>query len=231
MTKTPRLVLLSQIIAGGVLAVASHAQSNLQITEVYPGLVGEDGTPTWIEVTNLGTTAFDLADPYVNEQLVRGHGDSSNAPPGMHVAPSQVKVIVMGITAGGETGAIDAFASLWGPSVDLYFTDGPGLNESAGNVAFHDGQGTTIDQITYTAAQTNAGRNTATLEVIDDQISSSHVGVRGAFPSNAFFNDDLGLAGNQVTLVGSPGVYIPEPTSLATGILGLTLTGLGRNRR
>jgi len=52
--------------------------------------------------------------------------------------------------------------------------------------------------------------------------------VNGAYESNAFFNDNLGLPGDQATLIGSVGT-VPTPGSAALLLTG-GLVGLRRRR-
>ena len=56
----------------------------------------------------------------------------------------------------------------------------------------------------------------------------SVLGVNGAFASETFFNDNLGLPNNEATLVGSPGV-VPAPGAAALLALG-GLVGARRRR-
>lgn len=210
------------------LANPAVAEANLRITEVYSGIVGEDGSADWIEITNFGTSAFDLADLRINGLAPR-NGPGQNEP-GVRVVPSQVKVIVMGITAGGETDAISAFEDLWGPGLELLFTTGSSLDETGDTVTLQDALGNTLDQVTFTTADTSAGLSLATLDTVARPIAASRLNVNGAYESAAFFNDTLGLPGDQATLIGSPGL-VPEPTSLVLLSLGTLALGCRRRTR
>ncbi len=220
-------------VLSGFVAATVQAEANLQITEVYAGLHGEDGTADWIEVANLGSSPFDLSDLRYGDQILFG-ADGNNAPAGMQLAPSQVKVIVFGAAGGdGDDGpdVTDAFESLWGLPPDLLITGGSGLNETGDTITLHDALGNIVDQVTFTSADTDDGRRLATLEIIDDVIGVSRLGVNGAYASQGFFNDDLGLVDDEAMLVGSPGEYIPVPGPSSAGIAVMLFIGAARRRR
>src|SRR5262245_36792513 len=91
---------------------SASATAGLQITEVYFGLSGDDGTPDWFEITNYGDATGDTGTLYYDDEsadpTVNGQLDSILLAPGA----SAVFLIEAG------TGDIDTFASIWGSGID-----------------------------------------------------------------------------------------------------------------
>ncbi len=195
---------------GMAFAPATMAAIDLQITEAYTGLSGEDGTPDWIEVTNFGDMDADtgnywyddngpnIADGGNLDSFVLGQGESAVFL--LDTAPADDVTY---------TTAIEEFTAIWGSITNLGHTNGGGnLGQGSDNANLMLGDGTVFDSLEYAS-----GGNLETFENLNDTVQLSVDGVNGAYESAPFFNDNLSLPNDTATLIGSPGV-VPEPASI-----------------
>jgi len=218
----------------GLMAGAAQATVDLQVTEVYEGVSGDDVTEDWVEITNFGDMAFtfgtsgDLyfddgsADP-TEDEMVTGITD---------ITPGESVVVVLA----NSTSDVTDFENAWGSSnltgVEIGYLDGDepgGLSQGGESLFFFDGNtngANTVISASYTGV--NSGTQGSTWEdlVGDGVLDSQSVdGVNGAYTAPT-------AAGNfdEFALIGSPG-QIPEPGSLALlGLGGLALLGSRRRR-
>jgi len=212
-----------------VAVVAGSAAGQLQITEVYTGISGEDGTVDWFEVTNTSGDTVDTGSFFYDDESA-DIGDAG-----------QLDSILLGA---GETAvflisddnepdndadfgtAIEEFEAIWGDIVSIGLTNGGGgLSQNGDAVNILNADGDVLEDLAFTG---DLAGDLLTIEDTNDGLRQSVLGENGAFESNAFFNDNLGLPNNQATLVGSPGL-IPAPGSLA--LLGLGGVAATRRRR
>lgn len=122
--------------------------------------------------------------------------------------------------------AIAEFQSIWNYNGLIGLTNGGGALGQSGDII---NLFLASDSSFVTLAET-PGALSGGLSTIDyvNGTALSMLGVNGAYESNAFFNDNLGLPNDSATLIGSPGT-VPAPGALA--LLGLGgLMGARRRR-
>lgn len=212
----------------GLGAIAQAGPASIQITEAFVGLSGEDGTQDWFEITNLTNSAIDTgmfiydddsADPLDGGQLdsfLLGAGES------MVFLISDDNEAVDDIT---YTSAIAEFQSIWNYSGLIGLTNGGGgLGQGGDFINLF-----LAADSSFVTGQETPGAISGGLATIDSVNGTmlSVLGVNGAYESNAFFNDNLGLPNDEATLIGSPG-SVPTPGAIALlGFGGL----IGARRR
>ena len=172
------------------------------VTEVYPGISGEDGTSEWFEITNNGASAGNIDALF--------YEDNSNDPtlavqlPSFNLAPGET-VIVLNTNSAAD---VATFESVWGVGPNIVTVDGPGLNDGGDTVNLYDSNmagATLVESVTY-----DGSANLETYEFAADGTQSlSVVGTNGAYTSAEFFNDNVGDPDNMISLVGSPGGTLP----------------------
>lgn len=208
------------------------ADASFEITEIYAGVTGEDGSEDWFEITNLGTMPGDTgtlfyddesADPTVNAALTS-----------FVLAPGESAVFL--IDSGQSD--IDAFNAIWPGVANVGTTsDGGGLSSGGGDSVFvFDGNmagANIIDSVAFAADDFDnlmVGMDIyATIQATPGGATFGSSLADGQ--SLEFFNDNLGSSDNLISLAGSPGSFtaIPEPTSVWLLSLGLCVTA--RRRR
>ena len=213
----------------GLSAIANAGTASIAITEAFVGLSGEDGTQDWFEITNIGNSAIDTglyiydddsADPASGGQLdsfILGAGQS------MVFLISDDNSAVDDVT---YASAIAEFQSIWNYNGLIGLTNGGGALGQSGDII---NLFLASDSSFVTLAET-PGALSGRLATIDyvNGTALSMLGVNGAYESNAFFNDNLGLPNDTATLIGSPGT-VPAPGAMA--LLGLGgLMGARRRR-
>lgn len=206
-----------------VLAVAaSLASADLYISEIYCGLDGADGTADWFEVTWTGAGTFDTGALFFEDDSL----NPLNAVQLSSIVLSTGQSAVFLIS--GNAGDITVFQSIWGNGAAVGLTNGPGLGQGGDTVALYDGNSAGANTITSAAYPGNDGGQLETYAYDSlGNVSLSQAGVNGAYVSNPFFNDDLGVGPDfMISLIGSPGV-VPAP---AAGVL-LGLGGFVATRR
>ena len=183
------------------------AAADLVITESYGGVSGDDGTPDWFELTNLGSTDVSTAGLYYDD----GSADTDD----------MVALTEMTITAGesviflidnSSSMTAEDFNAFWGVSgVQIGYADGSGLKE--GDTAWLYNESIS-DWFT-------------SLEIVD---------IEDAFQTTQFGSELSSTLGGQFfssgsaengPLLGDPGSFIPAPGALAL----MTLGGLVSRRR
>ena len=209
------------------------ADADFQITELYFGLSGADGTNDWIEVTNFGTMAGDTATLFYDDESAdiasAGNLDSFILNPG----ESAVFLI------DDENSAIDEFNSIWSGVDNVGLTNGGGglgqdddaalLLDSAGNVIESVAYGTGLDNFLLdTEASGTLVFSTVQANLFGTPFSSSLTDGLSAEFVNSNLND---VAPNLIRLAGSPGVStIPEP-SIGFALVGLAICAVSRRRK
>jgi len=211
-------------LAAMLPVATAHAAGDLQITEIYTGISGEDGTADWFELTNLGDMAIDTGDFWYDDQSADindgGQLDS------IVLNPNESAIFLI---SDNDPQEIVDFVNVWGLVTNIGFTNGGGgLGQGGDTVNILDGLNTVVEA--QFVDFDGLGGFLETVEVLNDTSALSVLGQNGAYESNPFFNDNIGQDPDfMVTLVGSPGL-IPEPTSLALVAMGLIAT-IGRRRR
>lgn len=209
-------------LAALTLATGAFAAPVFEITEVYIGLKGEDGTPDWIEVTNTGDMAGSTLGLYYDDESLDA-GEAGNLPD-VTLQPGASMILLTGVDFGEEANDISNFHAIWGTSSGVYATNGGGgLSQDGDTAGLVLADNTVVDAVTYPGVD---DFNTSTFDVTSGSPVLSQVGVNGAYESNPFFNDNIGGPENEVTLIGSP-LLIPEPATLTL----LAIVGLAAIRR
>lgn len=202
------------------------------ITEIYPGITGEDGTRDWFEVTNAGIMPIDTSTLFWD----------SGSPGVLSGAFLQGFVLDAGETAvfliADDLGdvadptrfsdVIDEFRAVWGPIANVGITNGGGadLDENGDSVSLSADGGLTFPvTVAFGGGFADSG---STIDVASGTPTASVLGVNGAFRSFSFFNSSIGDANDRYDLIGSPGV-VPAPASAA--LLGLGGLAAMRRRR
>ena len=212
----------------GFGAIAQAGAANVQITEAFVGLSGEDGTQDWFELTNLGNTTIDtnmfwydddsatVADGGQLDSIMLGAGQS------------MVFLISDDNSASDDVtyaSAIEEFRAIWNYTGLIGLTNGGGGLGQGGDSVF-----LLLSDDSVVTSQDVPGALSGGLSTIDfvNGPALSALGVNGAYESSIFFNDNLGLPNNEASLIGSPGT-VPTPGSIAL-IAGAGLLGARRRR-
>lgn len=213
------------VFCAAAASVAS-ATPNFKLTEAYTGLSGPDGTADWVEVTNFGTSTGDTSTLwYDDESLDIG---SAGQLPSFMLAPGESAVFLVDLDAGTEADEVAAFNALWGAGINVAgFVGGGSLGGGGDTAALLTAGGDVIDTLSYAS-----GGAAATFEDPSGMGTPvlSQLGVNGAFESAPFANENLNpIDPFLITLVGSPGIAVPEPTAL--GLVLVTLLAGAASRR
>jgi len=209
-----------------VAGIASTASANLAITELFTGLSGEDGTSDWIEITNTGTTTIDTGNFFYDDSGPN-LGDAGQLD-SIILAAGHSAIFLEDADAADDTtyaNSIVEFQSIWDYTGPIGLTNGGGglSNDSADSANLLDAGGAVISTAAYAAGQAGG---LATIDFTSGSAVLSSLGVNGAYESNSFFNDNLGLPGDTASIIGSP---VPAPGALALVAIG-GLAGARRRR-
>ena len=224
--------LLAAALALSCVASYSFADADFQITELYFGLSGSDGTEDWIEITNFGTMSGDTAtlfyDDISADIMAAGNLDS------FILAPGESAIFLID----DNTDSIDEFNMLWSGVANVGLTNGGGGLGQDDDAAFLlNSDGDVIESVAYGSGLENILLDTeangtqvyATVQssLFGSTFSSSLTdGLSGEF-ENTNLND---TAPNLVRLAGNPGITaIPEPNMAI--VLALASVGIYRRKR
>ena len=219
---------IAAAVLAGISGLATAGTATVMITEAWVGLSGEDGTEDWFEITNMGDTAIDTGMFFYDD-------DSANVADGgqldsfmLGAGQSMIFLISDDNSANNDddfASAIEEFQSIWNYSGLIGLTNGGGgLGQDGDTINLLFGDNSIF------ASQDVPGALSGGLFTIDfvNGAAPSTLGVNGAYESNAFFNDNLGLPNDEAILIGSPGA-VPTPGALA--LLGMSgLVGARRRR-
>jgi hypothetical protein len=183
--------------------------SELSITEIFPGQIGEDLTVDWFEIKNIGDT------PYVKSQDGSLFYDDESADATTadlingidEIQPGESVIILITDTPSD----VDDFIAVWGPVIDLAdiaigTTDGSGLGGGGDSVVIWLGDpSTSIPLITgtYPDTETNDGQS-YDLELNEFSVIGN--------ANEAVQTYTLGGSSENVPNIGSPGNGIPFET-------------------
>ena len=212
----------------GIGALASAGTVNVQITEAFTGLSGEDGTEDWFEITNLGAAAIDTSMFWYDDESASVADGGQLGSYMLGAGESMIFLISDDNGASDDVtygSAIEEFQAIWNYSGQIGITNGGGgLGQSGDEIFLLLGDNSVV------TSQTTPGSLSGGLSTIDTfgAPMSSVLGVNGAYESITFFNDNLGVPGDMISLIGSPG-SVPTPGAIA--LLGLGgLVGARRRR-
>lgn len=215
------------VVAASVFVGGAMAQ-DFQITEAFTGLSGEDGTVDWFEITNFGASGSTSGIIYDDDSASLVDGGSLDAIT-LGTGESAIFLISDDNEAADDVtfaSAIAEFQDIWNYTGKIGLTNGGGGLGQGG-----DAINLALDGQSFTESVSTPGGLSGALQTIEFAIdgiaSASQLGVNGAYESDPFFNDDLGLLNDTAVLVGSPGV-VPEPASLALLAGGIAALGLRR---
>eukprot|EP00752_Nemacystus_decipiens_P014463 g12872.t1 len=203
--------------AGLMVGLAPTAQANLVITEV---MSSSDATEDWWELSNTGVSSVDLTDYYWDDN--GPGGDDGALFPSISIGAGESIVLY-----GGDASEAAAFLAYWGGGFTVLSEEdmgGPdtfsGLSSNGDQIELWDADPNTAGTFNLVAsAFFPAATVNSSFEWLPDGTYNgvSVEGVNGAF-SPAGGPD-----------VGSPGTFVPEPSSLA--LLGLAGLAAFRRRR
>ncbi|MEM6328969.1 MAG: hypothetical protein AAF790_01840 [Planctomycetota bacterium] len=220
--KRSTLAFYLTVLAASLCATAAPASAIFRITEVYTGITGEDGTPDWIEVTNFGDMDGDTGVLFYDDESLEVIPEAQL--PSILLSPGESAVFL--VTDDASFASIREFLTIWGTGVTNvgFVPDGGGLSQNGDTAAILLADGTVVSSVSFPPLPSS---NTATIQPVP-QLGLSILGERGAFESNPFFNDNIGTGDEgmeMITLVGSPGLYVPVPEP-ASALLAV-LAGVG----
>ena len=218
-------MLRNLIGAGLITAVAGSASAQVQLTEIYSGLSGPDGTSDWIELTNFGAVTVNTAGWYYDDDSADPTKDDALSAVDIHPGESAVFLVSWEDNHAFVADAITEFENFWGAGITVgYVTGGSGLG-GGGDAAFvfdgNTGGASTIASGSYNALLASAY---ATTEYsLSGQRRNSVDGENGAYQSL------LPAGDSNLPVVGSPGA-VPTPGVMAlAGVAGLV--GARRRRK
>lgn len=212
----------------GLSSIAAAGPINVQITEAFTGLSGEDGTEDWFEITNTGASAIDTSMFWYDDESA-SVADGGQLGSYMLAAGESMIFLISDDNGASDdvtyASAIEEFQAIWNYSGQIGITNGGGgLGQSGDEIFLLLGDNSVV---TSQATPGALSGGLATIDTVGAPMSSA-LGINGAYESISFFNDNLGVPGDMVSLIGSPG-SVPTPGALA--LLGLGgLVGARRRR-
>ncbi len=215
------------------LTLASNvfAAADFQVTEIYAGLKGNDGTADWFEVTNVGDSVGDTGSLFYSDSAADPIESGQLSSFSLGAGESAVFLIK------GDAADITEFESVWGTGSNVGVTaGGKNLSQGGDQVWLFDGNSAAANIVEAISFGDADAGDLHTMDVsIDNIVTASVIGVNGAYESVAFENDKFGTPDNLITLIGSPGsssvsaVPVPAAAWLFGSAL-MALTGLRRAR-
>jgi len=206
---------------GLVACSGAWAAPDLVITEIYVGVDGDDVTADWFEVSNLGDMTWDLGvDPLWFDDSGPSAANAVPINDITSIAPNESVIVMI-----GNASTVAPFFAAWDDSgqlagVQIGFADGSALGQGGDQVTLID----SIAPFSILALQayTDIGPQGSTLiynPVTQTFTGNAVAGVWGAYAAPG------GPAGDfdEFPLIGSPGVVVPEPASLALCCIGALL--------
>lgn len=208
-----------------LFSTSSQALPIFEITEIYNGISGNDGSADWFEIVNVGDSIGDTGTLFFDDESAdptkAGQLDS------FILVPGGVAIFLIDDNAS----SINEFTSVWGNVANVGLTNGGGsLGKADDGVFLFDSSLATANLIDN-ALYGSQGATLATMEVTPTgTVTVSSLGINGAYTSNAFANDNFG--GSSVSLTGSPGVAaVPIPAAIWLFASSLGLLGLRKKRQ
>ena len=218
---------IAAITLASIAGIATAGTSGLEITELWAGMSGEDGTADWIEVTWNGVGTFDTGSIFYDDSSADindgGQLDS-------FILNSGESAIFLLESAPSDElfgSAIEEFLAIWGNVANVGYTNGGGgLGQGADSANLLDAAGNILASLAYASSG-----NPATIEQVNGVVRESVAGENGAFASAEFFNDNDAFGSGVFfgSIVGSPGFVVPAPAGAA--LLGLGGLAATRRRR
>jgi hypothetical protein len=206
----------------------------LQVTEIYEGVDGPDGTVDWAEITNFGDMTFtfgvdgelyyddDSQDPTVDERVF-GITD---------IAPGESVIVALSNTATDAIG----FFNFWGAGnltgVEIGYIAGdnaPGLGQGGDQVNFFDGNtagANLIDSASFAGSDNGVQGRTWVYNVGTNSWDGATQAVDGTW--GAFTAPNFAGSNGDLPIIGSPGL-VPEPATI--GLLAMGGLLAARRRR
>ncbi len=221
---------LTAIAALALSTAPLFAASDLQITEIYAGITGEDGTEDWFELTNVGDVAIDTGGLYYDDESADPTigGELSS----IVLQPGESAVFLIDAN---DDDVLD-FEAVWGMGIAVGTTDDGGGLSQGGDAVFlfesGDAGAAVVDSVAFGSLEFDPPATG--IADVDGMVVAAVLGVDGAFESNAFFNDNIGDANDMITIIGSPGSFgsavIPLPAPVLLFLSALLPLGALRRR-
>ena len=220
-------IALGASLAALVLGTIASADISLQVTEIWPGNEpGSNLTEDWFELTNVGTMDWNAGVDgdlyYDDDSFDAGAADLMMGITSIAAGESVIFVVE-------EQAAVAEWLAVWQPDLtslpQVGYVDGSGLSQGGDGVGIFldsgfDGvdQADLIETEIYPDAGSNGGQS---WDVVLQAFSVDGVG--GAITTTAV--NDIGQAA-----IGSPGVAVPEPSTAAMILVGMSAAMLRRRK-
>ena len=166
-----RITTVFSVVGCLLVSQAALAQSGLQITEVYFGISGPDGTEDFVEISNLGPTTESLGGLFYDDSSldITAGGDLPNidlaagesavflvnieaeldAEDTEGLTPEEIDSLLAAEQAALNAEAIAEFEGLFGPIDNLFALPNGGLSSGGDTAALLDSTGAVIDSFVY----------------------------------------------------------------------------------
>jgi hypothetical protein len=214
---------ISTFALTAALAAPAFGQG-LQITEVYAGVTGEDGTEDWFELTNFGPGPISTGGLFYDDESADPTVDAPLTDFTLDVGERAI------FLQGGNATDIADFVAIWGDVLNVgVAAGGGGLSQNGDEIFIFDGNiagAGIVESVSFGSGFANQGA-TISFDVAGNA-SLTQLSDPGAYESAMFFNDNIGGDDEMISIIGSP--PIPEPATaglLVAGAVGL----LARRRR
>lgn len=212
--------IISAAFLGACCYAASTSAATLQITEwMYNGL-GSGSIGEFVEFTNTGNTAINMAG--------WSFDDNSRAPGSQSLSAFGIVAVGESVILTDDTAA--NFRTRWGLGATVKIIGGNVNNLGrADEINLYDNSNALVDRLTYDD-QTIGGVRT---NGVSATIAFSQLGANNAsLAIRSVVGDTYGSYADTLGEIGNPGKYpAPVPLPAAVWLLGSTLAGLGFMRR